>query len=494
MLAESAYRAGLTATQEPSRVAQRDLGQFMTPYAIAAFMAHHALNGVDAECLRILEPAAGSGVLIAATLQELLARDRPPRRIEILAYEIDGDLIPLLRDTCRAVCDLALARGVEVGVVIRHEDFLLSPMATAGVDQVDLVIANPPYFKIAADDPRALAHRYAVYGQPNIYGLFMAACARLVRSGGSWCFITPRSWMNGRYFSAVRQVLLGHLAPVRVHSFESRTASFRDDQVLQETVILWARAVEATQLVLSESPGPSSLDEASERTVSRSCIVDADDLAFHLRGDDWTRPPGWHETLAGLGLVVSTGPTVAFRSKAHIGASPSAHSVPLLWMQHVRRAGVTWPCGHPSEHLAANSCTSWMLLRNAPMVILRRFSPKEDIKRVTATAYLGRLGGDWLGLENHLNYIHRPGCSMTAQEVLGLAAVLNSERVDGFFRSLAGSTQINASDLRRLPLPTWDAICALGERLERGDGDVAQPDALIEQLMPRAFVGEPSDG
>ena len=106
-----------------------------------------------------------------------------------------------------------------------------------------------------------------------------------------------------------------------------------------------------------------------------------------------------------------------------------------------------------------------MLVPNAPMVVMRRFSPKEDARRVTCAAYgcgLDRLPGDVIGLENHLNYIYRPGGRMGMHEARGLAAFLASSIVDGHFRALSGSTQVNATELRKLPLPPLAVIEEIG--------------------------------
>jgi adenine-specific DNA-methyltransferase len=150
-------------------------------------------------------------------------------------------------------------------------------------------------------------------------------------------------------------------------------------------------------------------------------------------------------------------------------------------MQHVRRDGVRWPLGRDDEHIHANQSTAWMLLRNAPMVLLRRFSPKEDKRRMTAAAYRGELSGAWLGLENHLNYVHRRGGSMHPEEALGLAAVFNSAWVDDYLRSLSGNTQINASDLRRMPMPALSEIEAIGRAL----GSTAAPLSVVDEAVMR---------
>lgn len=57
---------------------------------------------------------------------------------------------------------------------------------------------------------RASAH--AVHDQPDIYALFMASCASLLRPGGGFAFITPHSRTNGVHFRALRSHLLAKLS------------------------------------------------------------------------------------------------------------------------------------------------------------------------------------------------------------------------------------------------------------------------------------------
>lgn len=53
----------------------------------------------------------------------------------------------------------------------------------------DIVISNPPYKKIGKNDPEARVMENIVYGQPNLYFLFMAMAARLLKENGEFIFI-----------------------------------------------------------------------------------------------------------------------------------------------------------------------------------------------------------------------------------------------------------------------------------------------------------------
>ncbi|AEK58728.1 conserved hypothetical protein [Acidithiobacillus caldus SM-1] len=481
---EFAADTGLALTKQLGRNEQKQLGQFLTPPGIARFMAQRAIAGVFGETIRVLEPAAGAGILAAAAVEAILSRENRPRCITVTLFEIDTRLLPALRKLAYRMRQVSRDAGVMLRMSIRCEDFLLAHEAIRQRHMADIVIANPPYFKVGSDDARSLAHAYAVHGQPNIYGLFMAASAALVAPGGRWCFITPRSWTNGAYFSAVRRQILRNLTIDAMHVFESRKDHFTDDEVLQEAMITWATAQGPgnNRVVVSYSRGLMDLPDAALRALPTNEIIGGDDDRLIALRTEEDHLAGLTATLETHGLKVSTGPVVAFRAKECLRQHIGANTVPLLWMQHVGHMKVQWPIQKKREHIVANAKCAWMLVANTPMVILRRFSPKEDPRRITAAVYTGELPGTVLGLENHLNYIYRPGGVMTPQEVLGLAAYLNSRLVDGHLRAVAGSTQVNASELRKLPLPSIDQLIAIGGICRPGMS-LAEVDRVVETIL-----------
>jgi adenine-specific DNA-methyltransferase len=204
------------------------------------------------------------------------------------------------------------------------------------------------------------------------------------------------------------------------------------------------------------------------QAVPAERIVAEDEHATVTLPSDVASPlNGWSATLSSYGLKVSTGPVIAFRCQEFISEHKDHDTVPLLWMQHISQQSINWPILKKREHVRATAANAWTLVANAPMVIMRRFSPKEDERRVTCAPYLGTLPGAVIGLENHLNYIHRPGGQMSHSEVRGLSALLASSVVDRHLRAIAGSTQINASELRSLPLPSMNIIESIGCRIPK---------------------------
>ena len=67
------------------------------------------------------------------------------------------------------------------------------------------MISNPPYKKIGKNDIESTIMENVVYGQPNMYFLFMAMAERLLKDDGELIFIVPRSWTSGTYLRSLEK-------------------------------------------------------------------------------------------------------------------------------------------------------------------------------------------------------------------------------------------------------------------------------------------------
>jgi len=107
---------------------------------------------------------------------------------------------------------------------------------------------------------------------------------------------------------------------------------------------------------------------------------------------------------------------------------------------------------------------------NQNVVLLRRFSAKEDSRRLIAAPLLrGQLDAKLIGLENHLNYIYRPTGELTTPQAMGLSALLNSSLLDRYFRISNGNTQVSATEIRAMPLPPLHVIDRMGQIVRQLD-------------------------
>ena len=164
----------------------------------------------------------------------------------------------------------------------------------------------------------------------------------------------------------------------------------------------------------------------------------------------------WPSTLRSLGMDISTGPVVPFRATQFLTQAADGDStVPLLWMQHVRPMRIVWPsptAGKP-QWVVVEPDSKKLLVEDATYVLLRRFSAKEEKRRLVAAPLIrGSLNAEMVGLENHLNYIRGMSRHVDEELAYGLSALLNSSFLDRYFRISNGNTQVSATELRAMPL------------------------------------------
>jgi adenine-specific DNA-methyltransferase len=457
-------------------------GQFFTPLPLARFMAD--LAEYRKSTLRVLDAGGGSGTLSCAVC-EAAARRKTVKRIEIDTYEDSPSLAGSLRQSLAFSKQWLAKRGIELTYNVIEKDFILSVPQGLWASQVvpyDLAIGNPPYFKIGKDDPRAKAAARFVHGQPNIYALFMGMAAEVLGDKGLMVFITPRSYASGPYFELFRKRFFGMMQPERVHLFESRMDAFKKDEVLQENIILKARkAGNASRLRISVSPGIDSLSRAASYHLAASKVLYSKgrDMVFRLPASHRDIElidivEQWTGRLHRYGLQISTGPVVPFRATDLILNDKQMNNdiAPLLWMQNVHSMKVQWPNFHMKnsrekpQFIKANrkALRKRLLIADQNVVLLRRFSAKEDSRRLIAAPLLrGQLDARLIGLENHLNYIYRPTGELTKPQAMGLSALLNSSLLDRYFRISNGNTQVSATEIRAMPLPPLQVIEQMGQ-------------------------------
>lgn len=113
--------------------------------------------------------------------------------------------------------------------------------------------------------------------------------------------------------------------------------------------------------------------------------------------------------------------------------------------------------------LAENAETSRWLYPHGYYVVVRRFSAKEERRRIVATLIdPTTLPTGPIGIENHLNVFHRNKGALPESLARGLMLYLNAKSVDDRFREFDGHTQVNATDLRSLPYPDAARLEAIG--------------------------------
>ena len=482
---------------EQALALRHELGQFLTPDPVADFMA--SLYRLRARSIRLLDAGAGDGALTSALIRRLCQSPRQISEISVTAYEIDPALIERLRanlSTCRWECERA---GLGFSATVHNTDFIEAAVPMVRRDlfapappPFNATILNPPYRKIRSDSAARLLLRSAGIEASNLYTGFLALVVRLLADDAEMVAITPRSFCNGPYFRPFREDFLARMSLRRLHVFDSRSAAFNGDDVLQENIILHAvKSARKPELVVISSSSGEPGAPVRDHSVSYGDVVSpADPEQFiHLVTDDGqarakSTMSRLSATLAELGLSVSTGRVVDFRAESFLRREPSLNTAPLIYPCHFSGGFVRWPKdnGRKPNAIVADDDTHSLLVPSAIYVLVKRFTSKEERRRVVACVYdPHRVSAEAVGFENHLNYFHAAGQGLSMTLAKGLAVFLNSTLVDTYFRQFNGHTQVNATDLRSLRYPTRQQLDHLGRSVD----DPAENQQELDQLLEK---------
>jgi tRNA1(Val) A37 N6-methylase TrmN6 len=444
------------------------LGQFLTPDAIAHYMASLFPRG-NGDSAYLLDAGAGVGSLSNAFLQRWEAHGFSFKHIDVTAYEIDNTLRKYLDKSLSVFTN---SRCCKVNVL--EQDFIETAarmLAFGNGPRYTHAILNPPYRKINSDSRHRHLLRQVGIETVNLYSAFIALSIALMRPGGHIVAIIPRSFCNGPYYRSFREYLFKKTALKHIHLFTSRNKAFKDDNVLQENVVILLECSgRQGDIVISTSTDDQFTDYHLAKHPFSDIVNPNDQERFiHIptMHDGLNTPSSlpFDNTLADLDIEVSTGPVVDFRVDQFITDMPTSHSVPLLYPCHFGEKSVEWPKkgGKKPNAITLSPETKKWLYPNGYYTMTRRFSSKEEKRRIVASVVTPDISDSkYIGFENHLNVFHHAKKGLTETIARGLSVYLNSTLIDEHFRKFSGHTQVNATDLKQLKYPSRLLLEKLG--------------------------------
>jgi len=470
--------------------------QYFTNIQIATFMAEMITNSSfdKTRILKILDAGAGEGVLGIQAVRRCI--ELGYKIIELTFYEIDDELHPLIQKHSDDLKRHFDAQDVKIDIKIKSADFVLSRPS----EEYGIVIINPPYFKYSVKNSvYANATNDLFKGNPNIYASFMAICVKSLKKNGILISITPRSFTNGLYFKGFRNFLYENVSFEYIHIFKSRDKVFKDSQVLQECVICkMIKAKQNNKIVISSSNSDIDLTSSKVNTYSKNLIFDmSNDLKMiHIpedkrEADILVQANLLESTFEKSGYFISTGPVVEHRTREFITEHNSNPDdkiyVPLIRPHNITPMGVKLLEHGKNAYFLIDKSSTKHLLKNKTYILLKRFSTKDEKKRLIASIlHENTLTSEYVGIGNKINYIGLKNGELSRREALGLFAVLNSKFMDDYFRCFSGNTQVNASEIRVMKFPSRKKVQCIGKEIE----EKTITEDILEKIVLKNLFGE----
>jgi adenine-specific DNA-methyltransferase len=437
-----------------SAEAEDEHEQYFTHPEISSLMAS-MFDFSGKKTVRILDAGSGTGILGYCAVMR--AFESGVSKIHLVCIETEKRSLKLLKKNLK---DLEKMKS-NFSFEILKTDFL----TLSNVGKFDFIISNPPYSKIRSEIESGGT-------SPNWYSRFMEVSINLLSKNGQMVYIIPRSFTNGVYFKKFRQNIFTDLSTTKIHLFNSRKNIF-EQKVLQEIMIICLeKNTKSTDVLVTSSLNRKDLYDLRPLKISRDIIQLGAENAYRLvipttesDIEILNRFRGWKGRFKDHGIEISTGRVVAFRSTEFLSESEEkGNTYPMVWPTHVSLSNIEWPKNKCKKEQYIDHTATDRIIPNQNYVIMKRFTTKEEAKRlVTCPLKKGELPGKFIGLENHLNYIHGGEKEMQFTLCKGISYLLNTTLFDDYIRIINGQTQVNAADIVNLPIPDIEIIKQLGK-------------------------------
>jgi len=490
----------LITSQNSDEARKLKFSQFFTSAAISRFMAS-LFQDFD-KPLSVLDPGAGIGNLSAAFVERAINENDRIQSLHLTCYEIDSNLIKTLENTIKICKKHSLEKEINFSFKIKNKDFIHDGariikegdgLFPSEVKKNSHCIMNPPYKKINSNSQYRRDLSSIGIETTNLYTGFLALSILLLQDDGEIVAIIPRSFCNGVYFKEFRRFLLDNVNIKQIHVFNQRNKNFKDDDVLQENIIIYGKKGGKKDRIKITSSDDSSLSGLTETILPADKVINPNDREriIHIATNDFDQMvvesmSVFTHTLHDLGINVSTGPIVDFRLKDHIRHQPQDDTYPLIYPSHIEMGTVHWPKlnGKKANSIKLTDKSRQYLMRNGWYVLTRRFSSKEEKRRIYASIYNPQVSDkEYIGFENHLNVFHKNKSGLNKYLAYGLKTYLNCTIVDQYFRQFSGHTQVNASDLRNIKYPSLEELKELGEKSLNTYQTQKDIDNLIQSII-----------
>jgi len=485
---------------------RKNFAMFFTPGAITKRLLDDLEQaGVSFVEHTFFDPACGGAAFLAPIAQRmrsiLLANGATSRQIldqveqRLCGIDLDAVLCRMSRHFLRMVFADEIAEAkFEPEFRIAQANSLKDINTFAGT--VDVVVCNPPYRKMATNEVAAYRESYAnvIEAQPNLYGLFIVLCLRLLKPRGLAALVTPTSFLSGQSFSKLRSFLMENAEILHIGIVADRSGVFIN--VEQETSLTLLRQREPEHAAETTAQVAIVSRDGSLKSVG-PCVLPNSGSAWPIprtEGDaEVLRCAGCSDyRLSDYGYRARVGAIVWNRDKRRTFLSikdaqkaKSSNVVPLLWssdIQQGQKVSFLEKAKTNDEHsfIEMPSLDNPCVIKR-PSVLLQRVTSKDQPRRLVASVVPSTLfeqHGGFAG-ENHTVILEEiKDCGVPPDLLM---AVISSLPIERYFRCISGATNVSLFELSQLPLPAPDRLRAA---LEQGlSMDAAVVEAFTQNTL-----------
>ncbi len=458
------------------------LGRFFTKRDTARLMASMPALDEQRGAYTVLDPGAGTGILSAAIVEEICRRAPKCKRIFLTCYETDPDFLPVLEDNLERIRRKARHDyDVKLYFTVYRENYITDSQKHYTVtlfdtveEKFDIIICNPPTGLIERGSDEAERAGGVTQLKVDASLLFARMASRHLEVGGQLVMVLPTSVATAASEREFRREMASALSVEKIHLFVGKSKyGSRAVPLKKNFIICYGKGERPLTVTVTTSTD----DGRPENTV----ILPALEYNFIVdpEGGSLTLPKSiedtkivkyvsaFPETLTSLGLKISTGLVIDSKCRGLLTNEEEDGTVPVIRQNTIQGGQMRFPAGDCPQYIRADNPS--LIQKNKNMLIIKRIPAKSDARFVNTAVYMASQlpEYEYISTHNKINFIDTKAKDgeICARLAFGLFALLNSTIYDRFISIISKSKQINAKELRSLPLPPRNIIENMGMRL-----------------------------
>lgn len=224
----------------------KKLGQVLTPYEIAEFLAGWAIRRPED---KVLEPSCGDGVFLRAVIRRLLELGMPRERVPLQVYGVDIDPYilektqKLLKSEFSITPTLINSDFFDLNPPIGQRTLLDSEQGNV-IPKVNVIIGNPPYIRYQSFSGKTRKKALRTVQEAGVklteltasWVPFVIHSEKFLKKNGRLAMVLPSKILHVSYAKPFRKWLLKKFSNISIIAFEKRVFP----GILEDTVLVLA--------------------------------------------------------------------------------------------------------------------------------------------------------------------------------------------------------------------------------------------------------------
>lgn len=472
---------------------KKKLGQFYTPKNIVKSMMleiQEKLETIDDDDY-VVDPACGTGVFLIELLGKIDSYEKCIAFIDNNLYAYDANPFAVIATRINIVVELLARYSKKSEEIIQY---IFSEKAFRNIEwrntivesderRYKIILGNPPYFKLNSEMMKEIkGYDDIIYGQPNIYTLFMYWAIKHLNKDGIMSLIIPQSIRSGLYFKNIR-AKIKNLRIKSLVNISSRQNLFDRAEQAVLIICLENKPILNTKTKIQFYDGTGKIDAQFKIPCSKIMLGEENNNVFIL-----SKNKGMYDIYDKILHNSQSLQTDLYPQKFSNGlfvwnqhkddiVEQELGAVPIIYGGNVQPVKFNFSvCSSNDERkqfARVNEKTNSYVLTGKRLLIQRTTNFEKDIRLKACV-----ITDDFLScydsyfLENHVNFL----CSEQGKNKLVdekrlyfFLGLLNSKILNYVFVSKSGNTQVSANELNLLPYPIVgeDSISEFVRRYEK---------------------------